>query len=537
MDEAKLLAIRKVTQDNKGKRTAGVDGIKKIDGKQRLEMVKNLKIDGKASPIRRIYIPKPGKAEKRPLGIPTIKDRVKQQVVKLALEPQWEAKFENNSYGFRPGRGTMDAIAHVRSSLYTMEKPILDADIRKCFDMIDHDVLLKKVNTSPTISRQIHAWLKAGIMDPEISLDPITNNRGTPQGGIVSPLLSNIALHGMEEAMQSNYTAINKTVKNEKKYRRDYLTFVRYADDFVVIHPSLHVILKMKEIISNFLKEIGLELNEEKTKVRHSVKPIVYNNQIIKPGLKFLGVFYRLHPSKSSETKSPGKTNHRTLFRFRSTSCNENYREHLEQIRVVLKTSRGLPQEAIIRKLSPIINGWTLFYRYTHCKHTFTLCDHKMFWMLVKWCLRRHNNMGKKAILSKYFIQHRGRNWTFGLYRQGIYHKVLPFHSHRNHETYQKVKGDYSPYSIEHVNTVRNFKLTTDAAKMFTRQHGICKWCLYPFQPDDLLEIHHTLPKNHEKREYLSNKWLIHRHCHDDLHAHNFFDFYEGYKDPTQKEG
>ena len=142
MKEAKLLSIRKVTQENKGKRTAGVDNVNKLNSRQRIEILEKVNIDGKASAIIRVWIPKPGKKEKRPLGIPTILDRIKQQLVKLALEPQWEAKFENNSYGFRPGRSTMDAIRQIQSCLKFDERFILDADIRKCFDRINHDVLV-----------------------------------------------------------------------------------------------------------------------------------------------------------------------------------------------------------------------------------------------------------------------------------------------------------------------------------------------------------------------------------------------------------
>lgn len=538
MYEAKLLAVRRVTQDNKGKKTPGVDGVKNLNGKERIDLANKLKIDGKTRPIKQIWIPKPGTTEKKPLGISTITDRAKQQLVKLAVEPQWEAKFEPTSLGFRPGRGTMDAIHQVRSCLYNSEKYILDADIRKCFDRIDHDVLLQKANASPTITRQLETWLKAGILDPDISTDPVPNQKGTPQGQILSPVLCNIALHGMEERMLSKYSEINKSLKNEKKYRKEYLSFIRYADDFVVIHPSFQVILKIKEVISEFLKEIGLELNEEKTKIRNSLNTITYNNQIIKPGLEYLGVFFRLYNSKASSNLKIGKIGtskirSRSLLNFRTVPTNESIRNHLNQIRITIKESRGLSQEILIRKLSPIINGWTLFYQYTHSKKVFSSCDHKMFWMLVKWCYIRHNNMGKRRILSKYFIEHRGRKWTFGLYNQGRYPKVLPFHAHRNISNYQKVKKEYTPYSLEQVTTERNFKLNKTATNLFKSQKGICKFCLYPFYTDDLLEIHHTLPKEHPRREWQTNKWLIHRHCHDQLHALHFYDFYPGFeKDP-----
>ncbi len=188
---ARALAVRRVTQDNQGKKTAGVDGVKSLTPKQRLELTGNLNLGTKVSPTRRVWIPKPGTEEKRPLGIPTMKDRALQALVKLALEPEWEARFEPNSYGFRAGRSCHDAIEAIFSAITLKPKYVLDADIAKCFDRIDQEALLRKLNTFPTIRRQVRAWLKAGVMDGK-QLFP--TSEGTPQGGVISPLLANIAL-------------------------------------------------------------------------------------------------------------------------------------------------------------------------------------------------------------------------------------------------------------------------------------------------------------------------------------------------------
>jgi RNA-directed DNA polymerase len=196
---ARALAVRRVTQDNTGKKTAGVDGKKSLSPEARLKLVNKLKLGSKVRPTRRVWIPKPGTEEKRPLGIPTMEDRALQALVKLALEPEWEALFEPNSYGFRPGRSCQDAIGAIFNCIRYKNKYVLDADIAKCFDKIDHEALLKKLNTSPTIRRQVRAWLKAGVMDGK-QLFP--TSEGTPQGGVISPLLANIALHGMEERIK-----------------------------------------------------------------------------------------------------------------------------------------------------------------------------------------------------------------------------------------------------------------------------------------------------------------------------------------------
>src|SRR4028118_323770 len=193
------LAVRRVTQDNQGKKTAGIDGVKALTPQQRLSLIEQLKLGTKATPTRRVWIPKPGTEEKRPLGIPTIKDRALQALVLLALEPEWEARFEPNSYGFRPGRSCHDAIEAIHKSISKKAKFVLDADISKCFDCINHRQLLEKLNTFPTLRRQIRAWLKAGVMDGK-QLFPTLE--GTPQGGVISPLLANIALHGMERRIE-----------------------------------------------------------------------------------------------------------------------------------------------------------------------------------------------------------------------------------------------------------------------------------------------------------------------------------------------
>jgi RNA-directed DNA polymerase len=214
---AKLMAVRKVSQDNQGKRTAGIDGVKLLTSSQRLTLANTLKIGRKAQPVRRIWIPKSGTNEKRGLGIPTIYDRALQSLVKSALEPEWEAKFEQHSYGFRPGRSTHDAIEAIFNAICLKPKWTLDADISKCFDRIDQSALLEKINTSPTIRRQLKAWLKAGVCDDE-KLFP--TEMGVPQGGTISPLLMNIALHGLETMIIKNFT-----------YKRIIPTIVRFADD------------------------------------------------------------------------------------------------------------------------------------------------------------------------------------------------------------------------------------------------------------------------------------------------------------------
>ena len=233
----KVLAIRRVTQDNRGRKTAGVDGKKSLSPAARFKLSGQLKLTGKSRPTRRVWIPKPGKDEKRPLGIPTIYDRALQALIKHVLEPEWEARFEPNSYGFRPGRSCQDAIRAIKSSILNKPKFVLDADIAKCFDKIDHLALLQKLGYSGKVRQQIKAWLKSGVIDQKVFT---ATSEGTPQGGIASPLLANIALHGMEHMLMEFAKTLD--MRNKKGNQISWqskvksMTFIRYADDFLLIH-------------------------------------------------------------------------------------------------------------------------------------------------------------------------------------------------------------------------------------------------------------------------------------------------------------
>ena len=258
---ARLVAVRRVTQDNQGKNTAGVDGVKSVKPAQRLVMVERIHPKhwnpAKSPPVRRVYIPKPGKAEKRPLGIPVMETRAQQALVKLALEPEWESKFEPNSYGFRPGRSCHDAIAAIFVIIAHKAKYVLDADLKGAFDNINQEALLKKLNTYPAMRRVIKAWLKAGVIDTGVFEE---TPRGTPQGGVASPLLMNIALHGMETALLNAY-----------RTKADRPQLVRYADDLVVFHPREEGVKKAREVLETWLADMGLELKPSKTRIAHTL--------------------------------------------------------------------------------------------------------------------------------------------------------------------------------------------------------------------------------------------------------------------------
>jgi len=349
-----MITVRQVTQQNQGKKTAGVDGVVALKPSERQPLVRQLKInDGKkVKPTRRVWIPKPGRDEKRPLGIPTIYDRALQGLVKMALEPEWEAVFEANSCGFRPGRGCHDAIAAIFSSITLKAKWVLDADIAKCFDRIDHTALLEKLNNSSPIRRKVREWLKAGVMDRN-AYQP--TYAGTPQGGVISPLLANIALHGME-------TEIRKIVPAKTAKQRE-LGVVRYADDFVIMHKDRKVVEQAKEVIGKWLAGIGRELKPEKTRMTHTME----GNE---PGFDFLGFNIRQYRVGKHRGGKTGKE-----FKILIKPSNKTIKTHKEKLKAVVDNHKAAPQAALISKLNPIIRGWCNYNRTVVSKEIFGELD------------------------------------------------------------------------------------------------------------------------------------------------------------------
>jgi RNA-directed DNA polymerase len=254
---ARCLAVRQVTQDNRGKRTAGVDGVASLTSQQRLVLARELRyLDQAADPVGRVYIPKT-ETELRPLGIPTMVDRARQALVKLGLEPEWEAVFEPNSYGFRPGRSAHDVLEAIWNFIRLKPKYVLDADIEKCFERISHTALLAKLSTIQPIAKLIGGWLKAGIMDNGQLLYP---EAGTPQGGVISPLLMNVALHGLEQALVGTYS------------KRERPAVIRYADDLVILHHDLTTLKHLQTQAEEWLQSMGLHLKASKTKICHTLE-------------------------------------------------------------------------------------------------------------------------------------------------------------------------------------------------------------------------------------------------------------------------
>ncbi len=497
---AKCLAVRRVTQDNQGKSTAGVDGVKSLTPKQRLELVEKLKLGTKAKATRRVMIPKPGKAEKRPLGIPTMSDRALQCLVKLALEPEWESRFEENSYGFRPGRSCHDAIGAIYSSINKKPKYVFDADISKCFDRIDHAALLYKLNTFPALRRQVKFWLKAGYI---LNHQWEPTYAGTPQGGVISPLLANIALHGMEQHIRSCFKS-NATTKYE-------LGVVRYADDFVILHKDLKVLEDCIKGASEFLASIGLELHPEKTKIVHTLNS--YGNQ--KPGFNFLGFNIRQYKIGKHQGR---KQEFVTLIKPQK----EKVQAHHQKLANIIVNMRAKPQEALIGKLNPIIRGWSNYYSSVVSKETFRKLDSLLYWNLRNWGKHRHHSKAKKWVYERYWhriIQGDYNAMTFST-SQGCKNPYwLLSHARTPIVRHKKIKGAKSPFDGDLIYWSTRLgehpEMDATVAKLLKQQDGKCAYCRLNFMDGDLMEKDHIVEKRFGGKNSRDNFQLLHRHCHD----------------------
>lgn len=366
---AKLLAVRRVAS-NPGRNTAGIDGIVWKTGGQKLRAAWSLRRRGyRPQPSRRIYIPKKN-GKRRPLGIPTLDDRAMEALHLLALEPVAETLADLNSYGFRPKRSTADAIAQCFNVLARKQSAqwILEGDIKSCFDRISHPWLNDHIPMDKIILKK---WLAAGYMEEGVVYP---TEAGTPQGGIASPALANMALDGLEEIAR-------RAVPSHQKVH-----VVRYADDFIITGASKEVLeMKVKPAIVTFLKERGLELSEEKTRITH-----------IDDGFEFLGFNVRKYAGKL--LIKPSK---------------EAIKSFLERIRELIRANVATKTEGLIRQLNRTLRGWANYFRHVVSKATFSYVDHQICLALIAWINRRHPNKSARWKRQRYFRSKDRRNWVF----------------------------------------------------------------------------------------------------------------------------
>lgn len=507
-----LISIRQVTQLNKGKRTAGVDGFKAIKPTERIKLFHKMKAMNlathKPSPVKRIEIPKDTAGKKlRPLGIPIIIDRVYQNVVKLALEPQWEVHFEPTSYGFRPKRGCQDAITSIFLKLKTTSKKrwVFEGDFKGCFDNLNHDYILEQIKDLP-YKEIVKKWLRAGFVHNGVF--NLTNN-GTPQGGIISPLLANIALHGMEEEIGVKY--INRTHPRKKGERywtvQDTKSVVRYADDFVIMTDTKEEAESMYEKLKPYLVKRGLELAPEKTKVVH-----------VSEGFDFLGFTIRQFPT----AKEKGR-----LWKLFTKPSKKSIKKAVTKIKACFEKYKGSNISALIRVLNSIIRGYANYWKIGTSKQLFSWFDNYILKKTHKHLRNLHRNKPRKWQKKRYFkpdihgisqdkwlltdptgkYQLIRMSWTPIERHRLIVFKNSPF-DNKLKEYYNK--RDEKRFQMDNVQ-VRQ--------KLAKKQKFYCPMCNGRLiGTDEALEIHHRIPKIKGGSDNLKNKWLVHQSCHIQYH-------------------
>ena len=495
---AKAIAVKRVTE-NKGKRTTGVDGITWNTPESKAKAIDSLKRRGyKSSPLRRVEIPKKD-GKKRKLGIPTMKDRAMQALYLLALEPVSETTADPNSYGFRPERSTADARGQCFTALAKKDRPqwILEADIKGCFDNISHEWLLENILLDQKILKE---WLKAGFIYSGKFTDTET---GTPQGGIISPTLANLALDGLEKVINQNFKTQKYQENGVMTYKNPKVNFIRYADDFIITGNSKELLEdEVKPLVESFLKERGLKLSPEKTKTTH-----------INDGFNFLGWNFRKYDSKL--LIKPSK---------------ESVKSILGKVKGIFDSNKNAKTEKVINLLNPVITGWANYHKGTVAKETFNYVDYQIWIKTWKWAERRHPNKGKRWIKDKYFKTVDNRNWIFSGENQGEHTIRLASMSAVPIERHIKIQANANPYDPKYEQYFEKrlqVKMTkgrvgkTKLARLWVQQKGICSVCKTRIDNVENINIHHILEKAQGGKDINSNLIILHPNCHRQVHSRN----------------
>ena len=479
---AKALAVRKVTT-NKGKHTPGID--KELWNTPAVKMRNVLILTDKgykAKPLRRVFIEKPGKKKKRPLGIPCMYDRAMQALYALALDPVSETTADEKSFGFRRGRSAQDACEYIFTALSRRTSPewVLEGDIKGCFDHISHDWLIDHIPMDKSVLKQ---FLKAGFV---FQNELFPTDEGTPQGGVISPILANMALDGMQKVLSDRFHT-NRLGKIDLRFKNAHkVNLVRYADDFIVTAATKEIAEEAKEIIRGFLCTRGLELSEEKTLITH-----------VDDGFDMLGWTFRrfkekliVKPSKKS-VKALNASLHNT----------------------VLERGKAWRQEDLIRVLNRQLRGWANYHQSVCAKDAFSRTDHILYEMLWRWAKRRHPKKNRKWITANYWYSKGLRNWVFStknaeLIRLG----EVPIIRHT------KVRMSANPYLDSEYFIQRKIqngmkRLSGRFKKIWRNQNGCCYHCGQPMEISDEREIFYKIPKSMGGKDEVPNMAYVHKYC------------------------
>ncbi|ELT6114868.1 group II intron reverse transcriptase/maturase [Salmonella enterica] len=483
---AKALAVRRVTE-NSGRKTPGIDGKTWSTPAEKWNAINNLRRNGyKPSPLKRVYIPK-SNGKLRPLGIPTMKDRAMQALYLLALEPVAETTADRNSYGFRSHRSCADAIEQVFNNLNrkTSATWVLEGDIKGCFDNISHKWLLEHI---PMDKRILRSWLNAGFMEKGRLF---TTDAGTPQGAPCSPVLANMCLDGLETILTNRFGR-----KGTAKASKSKVNYVRYADDFIVTGISREILeSEVKPLITAFMQERGLLLSEEKTTVTH-----------INDGFDFLGQNVRKYKGKL--LIKPSK---------------HNLKMFLNKIRATIEGNKTAKTDTLIKRLNPLIRGWTNYHQHVVAAETFRYVNFQLWKKIWRWCLRRHPSKGKRWIRRKYFDE----SWRLHSKDADGHRWVLYKASTTPIRRHIKIKSEANPYAPEWESYfekrqaliwLKSQNGRNRIVAIWRKQKRRCPICGQSFSPETGWDIHHIVRKTQGGSDNLDNLVMLHPNCHRQLH-------------------
>lgn len=489
---AKALAVKRVTS-NQGKRTSGVDHELWLTPQAKFNAISKLNRRGyHPQPLRRHYIRKKN-GKMRPLGIPTMTDRAMQTLYKFSLEPIAETYADPNSYGFRIGRSTHDAIEQCFTDLNKGKSPewILEGDIKGCFDHISHEWLLENI---PMDTQILEKWLKCGFIETG-KLFP--TDEGTPQGGTISPTLMNMTLDGLERLLHDRFPARKKV---DGKTHFNKLNFVRYADDFIITGETPEFLReKVLPIVREFLAERGLQLSEEKTVITH-----------IEDGFDFLGKNIRKYNGKL--LIKPSKASRKSF---------------LSKVRDIIKSNKSTKQETLIRKLNPVIRGWVNNQRYVVSSKVFGTVDYEIYKCLWQWAKRRHKKKGHKWIAQKYWHHIGSRQWTFSVPYENQSANGEPLYCKLEYATdtkiirFKKIVAEANPFDdywtdyFEEREGEKLLNSTKGREKLLTiwrRQGRRCPVCGDLITSETGFKVHTPAGKN-------SRKIMVHKECYQETHS------------------
>jgi RNA-directed DNA polymerase len=493
----RALAILRVTE-NSGAKTPGVDGETWTTPETKMAAFTTLRRHGyQPQPLRRVYIPK-SNGKQRPLGIPTMTDRAMQALYLLGLDPIAETLADNHSFGFRQERCCADALEYSFLVLGRRTRKcsswVLEGDIKACFDRISHAWLLQHIPMDKEVLRK---WLKAGYLEKRAFF---ATTDGTPQGGIISPVLANWALDGLQGLLAEHFDS------PESRHRATKVHLARYADDFIITGTS-KVLLEygVRPLVAHFLSERGLELSHEKTKITH-----------IEDGFDFLGQNVRRYPDGAVLLK-PSKQNVKTF---------------LSKIRATLDHGGHETAAQLIQRLNQQIKGWAMYHRSASSKRTFAYVDDRIYLMLRRWCRKRHPNKSGKWITEKYFRTQGHRHWIFSDVVRGKKKDYLVWLMKaqdvpiRRHVLIRTAVNPYDPPWEAYLESRQRWRMeqTLTGQKilqgLWRSQQGRCSRCNEALLPDgSTWQLSHRTARSHGGTKAWSNLELVHINCYRKVHA------------------